>query len=245
MKAISPQPLPLFIRIREKLMREITAGRWKDGERFPTEQELSISLGAAVGTIRKAVDELVAMQLLVRRQGSGTYVSFQFHAAGTPAKPMKSIYGFFHLELLGGGGLPTAQVIECKRVRHPVSVPAFGESARSMCYRVRRLRYLDDTPVALEEIWFDARHRADLKASALGEALYQFYQDQLGFWISHVEDQVGAGTVPGWAGAPFALAIGQPCGMIVRKAWAGTNVLEEFSTTWFDSDRARYCARWP
>ncbi len=235
-----PQPLPLYIRASELLTREIAAGHWQSGERLPTEAELAGLLGMAVGTIRKALAELAARGLVERRQGSGTYVR-----EASTSKPSRSIYEFFRLELANGGGLPTAQVLDFKAVKRPAAVPAFGGSASPDCYRVRRLRLLNNEPVALEEIFFDARHRAALKAEELGEALYLFYKQQLGFWISHVEDHVSVATVPAWAPAGFGLEPGMPCGTVERKSWAGSSQLEEYSTTWFDPARARYTARWP
>ncbi len=241
-----PKPLPLFIRASELLTREIAAGHWQKGERLPTEAELARLLGMAVGTVRKALAELAARGLLERRQGSGTYVR-------GPGK-QRSIYEFFRLERIAGGGLPTAQLLDFKQMAHPHDLSAFGAAAgpgqpagpppAAQSYRLRRLRLLDDKPVALEEIWFDARHKAGLKAADLSEALYLFYKEQLGFWISRVEDQVSVAAAPHWTPKDFSMAPGQACGLIERKAWSGANKIEEFSKTWFDPQAARYTARW-
>jgi GntR family transcriptional regulator len=222
------------------LTREIAAGHWQKGERLPTEAELSRLLGMAVGTVRKALAELAARGLLERRQGSGTYVR-------GPGK-QRSIYEFFRLERQSGGGLPTAVLLEFKSMAHPSGMPVFGSEQAGQpsgqSYRLRRLRLLDELPVALEEIWFDARHRPGLKAADLSEALYLFYKEQLGFWISRVEDHVSVSPAPAWAPQEFLREPRQVCGLIERKAWSGANKLEEFSKTWFDPQMARYTARW-
>ena len=49
------KPLPLFLRLTELLARGIAAGHYQPGERLPPESELSSSLGASVGTVRKAL----------------------------------------------------------------------------------------------------------------------------------------------------------------------------------------------
>ena len=231
-----PKPLPLYMRASELLTREIAAGHWQTGERLPTEAELAEILGMAVGTVRKAMAELVTRGLVERRQGSGTYVR---HRA-----PAKSIYEFFRLELTGGGGLPTAMVLDFRVLPPPPGIPAFGAGPAGPCYRVRRLRYLGGVPVALEEIWFDARHKAGLKVTDLGEALYLFYKESLGFWIANVEDHVSLGQVPDWTIPDFRPGAGEACGAIQRTSWAGSGAIEEFSTTWFDPQRACYSARW-
>lgn len=238
--AIPAKPLPLYMRITELISREIGAGHWRVGDRLPTETELSQTMSAAVGTVRKALAELVARGMVERRQGSGTYVceGAAAKAAGT------SIYEFFRLELLRGGGLPTALVMDFQRMRRPARLPAFADQGSTHCYRLRRLRCLNHQPVALEEIWFDARHRDGLQREDLGEALYQFYQNELGFWIARVEDHVSVGKVPAWAPALFRKSTGQACGLVERQSWAAQGGLEEVSTTWFDPSLARYTARW-
>jgi DNA-binding GntR family transcriptional regulator len=232
-----PKPLPLFMRACELLTREITSGHWHTGERLPTETELALQLGMAVGTVRKALAELVNRGLVERRQGSGTYVCQHRNAA-------RSIYDFFRLELVRGGGLPTALVLDFRLMQHPPAVPQFGEARTKQCYRVRRLRSLNGVAVALEEIWFDARHRAGLKVTDLGEALYLFYKQSLGFWIDHVEDHVSVGQVPHWSPTAFPMQAGQVCATVDRRSWAGSGSIEEFSNTWFNPETARYSARW-
>lgn len=244
LQTVQPKPLPLYLRASELLTREIAAGHWQKGERLPTEAELAKLLGMAVGTVRKALAELAARGLLERRQGSGTYVR--------GSSKQRSIYEFFRLERVSGGGLPTARLLDFRKLAHPAEMGAFGalpgqgggQVSASQSYRLRRLRLLDDKPVALEEIWFDARHNKGLKAADLSEALYLFYKEQLGFWISRVEDQVSVAPAPAWAPKEFSAAAAQACGLIERKAWSGANRFEEFSRTWFDPQAARYTARW-
>jgi GntR family transcriptional regulator len=232
--------LPLFMRLAELLARGIGAGHYQAGERLPPEAELSIHLGASVGTVRKALALLESRGMLERKQGSGTYVRARKQVDASA----RNIYEFFRLELDGGGGLPSALLIDLKKVRKPAAVPAFGGGVSPYCYRVRRLRFLDKVPVAVEEIWFDARHRETLSIDQLDEALYHFYETELGFWIANAEDRMKVGQVPDWAPAQFKLKPGQPCCKIERKAWSSTGTLEEFSTTWVDTQLAHYMARW-
>ena len=238
--AATATALPLYLRIAELLTREIAAGHYRSGERLPAEEALAQRLGVATGTLRKGLEVLRQRGLLQRRQGSGTYV----RNAESPRPETRSIYEFFRLELVAGGGLPTAHAWDLRAVRKPSGIPDFGPGRSTRCHRLRRLRFLNGLPVALEEIWFDARHAPGLQPQALSEALYQFYQQQLGFWIARVEDRVGIGPVPDWTRSPFGPAAGQTCGRIERWSWAGSGHLEEYSNTWFDATLARYVARW-
>lgn len=228
------QSLPLHIKIKELLARELAAGHWRTGERLPPEASLAASLGCAVGTLRKSLAELEAQGTIERRQGSGTYVK--------QAPSGKRVYDFFRLALLVGGGLPTAVVLAFDTLTHPADVPTFGTHPSPTCYRVRRLRLLNNAPIALEEIYFDTRHNAALTINDLGEALYLFYQTQLGFWIANAQDSVSISTVPSWTNPLFALPAHTPCGFIERRSYAATGALEEFSRTWFNPQMAHYTA---
>ena len=108
---------------------------------------------------------------------------------------------------------------------------------------LRRLRSLNQVPVALEEIWFAADGCPDLTAQALGDSRYLFYQQRLGVWIARVEDQISAAPAPGWATLPLGLLPGDCSGYIERVSWTASNQLAEFSKTWFDPAVCRYSSR--
>jgi DNA-binding GntR family transcriptional regulator len=229
------QSLPLHIKINELLSRELAAGHWRAGERLPTESVLAAQLGCSVGTLRKSLATLESEGLIERRHGSGTYVK--------QAPTGKAVYEFFRLALRTGEGLPTAVVLSFDCIEHPKDVPPFGNQTSAHCYRVRRLRLLNNTPIALEEIYFDTRHNTALTMNDLGEALYLFYQTQLGFWIASAQDSVSIATVPAWTNPLFALPDGAACGYIERHSYASNDALEEFSRTWFNPNVAHYTSR--
>jgi GntR family transcriptional regulator len=237
----STTALPLYLQISEFLTREIAIGRWSEGARLPPEAELAHTLGVATGTLRKALAELNTRGLLVRKQGSGTYI--KPHQQTSTGAEGKSIYDFFRLELLRGGGLPTATVVDFQKIALPKHVPHFAGNQATQCYRVRRLRCLNSLPVAIEEIYFDVRHNAALAIEDLGEAMYWFYQQRLGFWISRAEDRIGAAAVPSWSPSLFAPLAGAVCPQVERTSWSGKNHIEEYSITWFDPLRCRYVNR--
>lgn len=232
----SSTSLPIYIQISELLQREITAGLYAAGDRLPPEAELANTLNVAVGTLRKALSELALRGMLERRQGSGTYVR-----RSSSTEPFgKSVYEFFKLELPRGGGLPTARVLAFDKIRTP---DAFQVSFSKECYRVRRLRLLSGTPVALEEIYFEGKHQPTLKLEDLGEALYQFYKERLGFWIASAEDHIGQGALPNWSPAELKFEAGSNCPRVERVARSSEGLIREYSVTWFDASQCRYVNR--
>jgi len=224
--------LPKFIQLSEMLIREIAAGRLADGVRLPPEREMADGLGVAVGTLRKALADVEAKGLLDRVQGSGNYVRHR------PA--VDSVYAFFRLELQKGGGLPTAKVLSVDRLDKPDSFAALGGDRQG--HRIRRLRYLDDVLIALEEIWLDGATRAQIGRDDLSESLYHFYRHELGIVIAAVEDRIGIDVVPDWAPA-FHLGHGTPVGYIERVSRTAAKAPAEFSRTWYDASRALYISR--
>ncbi|MEM1376311.1 MAG: GntR family transcriptional regulator [Pseudomonadota bacterium] len=236
MNELSPNTLPLYVQIAELLSREIAAGIWPDASRLPTEAELAAQLNVAVGTLRKSLAILEERGLLERIQGSGTYVR---RKAKTGA-----IYEFFRLELKSGStGLPTAKTLSIEKLPYPDFLPAFGEGASAHAWRVHRLRYLGDTPAALEEIWLDVRHAETLSIDSIGDSMHLFYREKLGFWIARVEDKVGAAPCPHIsADQPFE--VGKAMGYVERVSWGNAGTVEEFSRNWFDSETVAYVARW-
>lgn len=75
--AVAQESTPIFQRIKDYLLAEITAGRWKEGDLIPSEQALVRQFGVSRMTVNRAVRELTAEQVLTRRQGAGTYVAPQ------------------------------------------------------------------------------------------------------------------------------------------------------------------------
>ena len=86
---------PLYRQVKRELQRLIESGRYQPGDTLPSESALARALAVSIGTLRKAVDELVHEHLLVRRQGKGTYVALH--------NDDRFLFQFFHVELREDG----------------------------------------------------------------------------------------------------------------------------------------------
>ncbi|MFW2589148.1 GntR family transcriptional regulator [Sagittula sp. SSi028] len=225
--------LPLYLQISEMLIRDINAGRLQDGERLPPERDYADALGISVGTLRKALQQLVEKGLLERVQGSGNYIRAR--------ADVEAVYAFFRVELLEGGGLPTAQVLDLARLAKPADLPAFGTDPEA--YRIRRLRYLNKTPAVLEEIWLDASYAPRLSRDNLSESLYLYYRDRLGLTIHRAEDRMTLEQVPDWAPPTFGLTPGAPALCAHRISYDHAGGRPEVSRGWIDTNVATYVAR--
>src|SRR5690606_42078506 len=100
---------PLYRQIKELLVQSLERGEWKPGEAIPSEVELASRFQVSQGTVRKAIDELAAENLLLRRQGKGTFVATHHEAR----------VRFRFLRLTPDDGKQTvsgSQILECRRV---------------------------------------------------------------------------------------------------------------------------------
>lgn len=228
-----PDALPIYMQISELVIRDIAAGRLVDGQKLPPEREFAKAHGTTVRTLRKALLELEKKGLLERRQGSGNYV----RAGGE----VESVYSMFRLELAeGGGGLPTADILSADYAPKDAQQPAYGTSDHGT--RFRRLRYLDDVVIAVEEIWLDGGV-GRVPREMVQDSLYLTYKRALQLWITRAEDRVGIGQVPDWAPEAFPLKPGTTTAYIERLSWAQGNEAVEFSRTWYDTQKALYVQR--
>ena len=71
----APSFLPLYVQIKALVEKSLDAGEWRPGEAIPSEAMLAQRFGVSQGTVRKAIDAVAAENLVVRRQGKGTFVA--------------------------------------------------------------------------------------------------------------------------------------------------------------------------
>src|SRR6478672_13970633 len=113
--APSPTFSPLYQQIKALITQSLQSGEWKPGELIPSEVELAGRYKVSQGTVRKAIDELAAEHLVVRRQGKGTFVASHNEARAH----------FRFLKLMPDEGVPhhpDHQYLEVKRLRAAAEV---------------------------------------------------------------------------------------------------------------------------
>src|SRR5688572_27608125 len=111
----SPTFSPLYQQIKALITQSLQSGEWKPGELIPSEVELAGRFKVSQGTVRKAIDELAAENLVMRRQGKGTFVSTHTEA--------RAHFRFLRLMPIEGvPHHPESQIIEVKRIRAPAEV---------------------------------------------------------------------------------------------------------------------------
>ena len=202
--AESPSPTfsPLYRQIKTLLLQRLESGEWLPGEAIPSESELATRFQVSQGTVRKAIDEMASENLLVRRQGKGTYVA-------THDDP-RAFFRFLRLVPLGGG-IEQAQSIPLESWR----AKAGPEAARMLDIKlgdpiniVRRLLKFGGKPTVVDEIYLPGEIFGTLTLDMLQAyqgSLYSFFENRFGVRMIRAEERLRA--VPADRGSSELLGV--------------------------------------
>lgn len=201
----APALLPLYAQVKARLVARIQSGDWKPGQLIPNEFALAGELGVSQGTVRKALGEMTAEQLLVRRQGRGTFV--QRHT------PESMLFRFFNFH--DADGQPIAPETLWVKARKGTAKPAersrLALEAGAEVVRISRVRGHRGRPFDHEQIVVPLALFPGLAdASEIPNTLYDHFQQVYGVTATGGEeklDTIAAGErEAGW----LDVALGTP-----------------------------------
>ncbi len=210
----APTFSPLYRQIKGLITRSLQSGEWKPGELIPSEVELASRFGVSQGTVRKAVDELAAENLVVRRQGRGTFVATHQEA--------RSQYRFLRLRPDAGpdAGPVDSRILECRRQRAP------GDVARTLQLRtgeavvqVRRRLAFEGRPTVLDEIWLPGAQFRGLTAerlSAWSGPLYALFEAEFGTRMIRATERLRAVSADRASASELQVPPGEPLLLVER-----------------------------
>jgi GntR family transcriptional regulator len=209
----SPAFSPLYQQIKALMVRDLQAGTWRPGEAIPSETELASRFKVSQGTVRKAIDEFATENLLVRRQGKGTFVAT--HAEQTTQ------YRFLRLQPDDGeAGGTQRQFIDCRRLRAPADVArALGLRSGDAAIQIKRVLSLRGVPVVFDEIWLPAAPFKGLTAERLSGyrgPMYGLFESEFGVRMIRAEEKIRAVAAEGQAAELLAVNPGTPLLLVER-----------------------------
>jgi GntR family transcriptional regulator len=216
----APAFSPLYRQIKSRLVRSLQGGEWLPGQVIPSEMELAARFRVSQGTVRKAIDELATDNLLVRRQGKGTFVAT--HAED------ETRYRFLRLTA-DDGSAPALQrrLLECRRMRPPLEVARLlalkqGEAA----VQIRRLLLAGDTPVVLDDLWLPGSLFKGLTAERLQDwrgPMYRLFEAEFAVHMIRAEEKLRAVAATPEDAAVLAVAPGLPLLSVERLSYTYGN----------------------
>ena len=196
---------PLYREVKRQLMEAMAGGEWKPGEAIPAERRLAERYGISIGTVRKAIDELVAENMLIRQQGRGTYVASHNRD--------RLLFYFFHVvPHEGAKQYPVVRLLSFARAKaDKLASDKLGIALGDPVLRIRNLLSLSSAPVIVDDITIAAARFSGLTERAFRErssTVYNLYQEAFGTSVVRTVERLRATT----ADAEFASLLQVPCG---------------------------------
>ena len=236
----APAFSPLYQQIKQLILQGLQRGEWRPGEVIPSEFELAARYKVSQGTVRKAVDELAAEHLLVRRQGRGTFVA-------THAEQQVQ-YRFLRLHpdqgAVDGEGPAQRDFVDCRRARASADVArALGLRTGDSVLQSRRLLRFGGVPTILEDLWLPGGPFKGLTAERLMDyhgPMYALFEAEFGVRMVRADERIRA-VLPDAAQARLlAVDASTPLLSVERIAYTYNDVPMELRRGLYRTDTHHY-----
>jgi GntR family transcriptional regulator len=236
---VSEEPKrPRYLQVRDELVGRIQSGMWAPGQLIPSEIELAREFKVSQGTARSAVNALAMENILVRRQGLGTFVYEH-----TQEEELARFFRVFddmrervHAESRG------SRLVEQRA--SPTERRELHIASDAKVLRLRRVRLRNSSPFALETISLPASRFPDLgRHEPLPCALYELYQKHYGVLVVSAEERLTAGLADRAAAKALDIESGAPLLRIERVAFALDGTPVEWRVSLYHLVDAHYLPR--
>ena len=236
----TPAFSPLYQQIKVLILQSLQGGEWKPGDVIPSEMDLAARFRVSQGTVRKAIDELAAENLVVRRQGKGTFVA-------THAEQQVQ-YRFLRLLPDTGDasseGPAQRRFIECKRLRAPADIArALGLRSGDAVLHVRRVLSFQQVATILEDLWLPASPFKGLTAERLDSyrgPMYALFETEFGVRMVRAEEKIRALAASEPACELLKVKAGEPLLSVERTAFTYNDLPMELRRGLYRTDTHHY-----
>jgi len=233
----NPGEQPLYEIVRAGILERLRTGHWAAGDKIPTEPQLAEEFGVGIGTIRRAVEELVAERLLIRRAGRGTIVA--------KLADEHAFDQYFNFVDASGDSLGvTSRLLRFGKERaSPTLATTLKLERGARVAAVENLRLADDVPLMLDRLWIPLDVFPDLDAKTFAArrgSIYGFYQEHFGTSVVRVVEDLGGAIADDDIANALSIQPGAPVLRIERTAYTFKDRPVEFRVRFVDSSRRSY-----
>jgi GntR family transcriptional regulator len=212
----SPSFRPLYDQIKILITQSLIAGEWRPGEAIPSEIELAGRFQVSQGTVRKAIDALAAENILVRRQGKGTFVASHAQERATTrflrVAPDSALSEY-----------PASELVSVERARAPEQTQRLLDlRSGATVYIIRRLLKYQGAPAILDEIHLPCALFKGLEEETLRThrgSFYGFLESQYGITMIRAEERLKAVPADDYTAHQLGVAAGTPLLRVDRVAF--------------------------
>lgn len=228
---------PLYQQVDNIIRQRLIDNIWEPGDALPSEMQLALELSVSQGTVRKALNDLVAENILYRRQGLGTFVSEH-----TERRAL-----FFYFSIVGNDGsrlLPESRILKLEeKVARPEEVNKLQLNAGEMVVQFRRIRYFRRVPTIIEIITLPLEQfpgfGTEIKPP---NNLFRFYQKEYGVTVAKAEERLRAVAAEPEEAALLEIEEGRPLLEVDRLAKMLDGRPVEWRVSHCDNTNYRYVA---
>jgi len=234
-----PLSTPLYKEVKRQMMDGLTRGDWKPGEAIPSERRLSERYGISIGTVRKAIDELCAENILIRQQGRGTYVASHNRD--------RMLFYFFHVvPEAGPKAYPDVRLLSFGRGKaDKAEAERLGIAGGDGVLRIRNLLALAGEPIIIDDITVPIARfpgLAEKQFRARTSTIYNLYQEAFGVSVVKTSERLRATLADADAAALLGVAPGAPLLQIRRVAYTYHDDPVEYRVSRVNTERHEYWA---
>lgn len=216
-QAIAPDAagMPLYRSVKRSLLQAIESGRIRPGEALASETELARAFGVSIGTVRRAVDDLVAEHILVRRQGRGTFVATHTQD--------RFLFQFFHIERCDGlKEAPTLELVSFGRDRaDEEAAQALHIRAGDPVIQIENRLMLQGRPVVHDRLTLPSALYKGLTEKRFADrpsTIYHLYQSEFGITVVRAHERLRATAADRNAARILGVPAGGPVLQVRRTA---------------------------
>ena len=226
---------PLYRQIKKSILSELKAGRFVVEQPLPSEQKLATEYGVSQGTIRKAIDELVAQNILFRHQGRGTFIRRHDES--------QSHFRFFNLVRQDGSRpVPTRHNLSQTNVKAtPDQAQALGLEEGAELVEIVRTRAVDAEVVIYEWVYVQPTWFSVQAGQELPNTLYQLYAE-LGVNVTRASETISAVKATPEIAKALKVKSQTPLLEIARVAFDLNDQPIEFRRSLCRTDKVRYAS---
>lgn len=229
--AIEKKAIPAFQQVKDHVLQQIRGGEWKPGDLIPSERELMIQFNLSRMTVNRALRELTDNQLLVRIQGSGTYVA--------PGKYQSTLVEIRSIddELVARGHRYRSQVLTLEASTTPVALKALGLDAGPAFHSVI-VHFADDVPIQLEDRYTNPQLFPDYLQQDFHLVTPNHYMVQIAP-LDRAEYSIESKMPEAAMRKLLQMEAGEPCLLLSRRTWVHDTVATAV-TLWHPGSRYQF-----
>jgi GntR family transcriptional regulator len=231
--------VPLYYQIQQYLLEQIRSGVFKPGQAIFSEQQISARMRVSRMTVRQALKSLCHQEVLYSQRGKGTFV-----AENKLEKNFRHVMSFTE-EMSVGGSRPSSQVLSFRAAAADLkAAEALHLATDEKVVQLRRLRLVDETPMAIECSQIPLQFCPDLlQTFDPHSSLYRMLAERYQIHIAAAEEVVEAAVADAEAARLLHLRKGSPVFQFVRTSYLRNGKPVEYVNSTYRGDRYKVVNR--